>query len=60
MALLILAIKAHNLNSILVEGNHFVDEHGRYRVFHGTNSVYKAFPWFHEDLLTGTESLEKM
>ncbi|KAI8915103.1 glycoside hydrolase superfamily [Entophlyctis helioformis] len=27
------------------ESNHLVDEHGRIRLFHGVNVVYKASPW---------------
>ena len=26
--------------------HHFLDEHNRVRIFHGINTVYKAFPWY--------------
>ena len=34
------------LTSIHVDSGHFVDEHGRVRLFHGINSVIKGFPWW--------------
>ena len=32
--------------------HHFMDEHGRVRLFHGYNSVIKYFPWYDPALLT--------
>lgn len=35
-------------------GHWFVDEFNRVRLFHGVNSVRKAFPWYYEYLLNDT------
>lgn len=34
------------------ETHHFIDEHGRVRMFHGYNSVVKHHPWYDPMMLT--------
>lgn len=43
-----------NLDKIKVEGNFFVDDHGRKVLFHGLNAVQKGPPWYPEWLLNET------
>ena len=36
---------------IKAKNSNFVDEHGRVRIFHGSNRVQKASPWYFQDML---------
>ena len=36
------------------ESGHFLDEHGRVRMFRGINSVEKGFPWYDHKMLNTT------
>ena len=42
------------LQCIKINNNYFVDEQNRVALFHGTNSVLKKAPWYHEGLLNDT------
>ena len=40
--------------------SNFVDEHGRVRIFHGSNRVQKASPWYFSDMLDSESEFELM
>ena len=40
--------------------NHFHDAHGRVRIFHGSNRVWKAEPWYFEDMLESDAEFDLM
>ena len=40
--------------------NHFVDEAGRVRIFHGSNRVMKAPPWYFSGMANSTREFELM
>mmetsp|Transcript_43362 Transcript_43362/g.68652 ORF Transcript_43362/g.68652 Transcript_43362/m.68652 type:complete len:503 (-) Transcript_43362:210-1718(-) len=39
---------------------HFFDEYGRVRIFHGSNRVWKAKPWYFEDMLQSDKEFDLM
>lgn len=39
---------------------HFYDEHGRVRIFHGSNRVKKSFPWYFHEMLDADEEFALM
>mmetsp|Transcript_105427 Transcript_105427/g.304340 ORF Transcript_105427/g.304340 Transcript_105427/m.304340 type:complete len:323 (-) Transcript_105427:1277-2245(-) len=42
------------------ENSHFYDEHGRVRIFHGSNRVMKAEPWYFDDMLENDDEFDAM
>ena len=46
--------------SISVKGNHFIDEYGRVRIFHGASRIEKGFPWYFEEMYLKNDSLDIM
>ena len=55
------AAAAAALGNISIDrlSGHFVDDHGRVRIFHGVNAVLKAYPWLPQtETFTAEDSLD--
>ena len=64
LALLSLGLAAGDdlqfIRSAGVGNRHFYDELGRVRIFHGSNRVEKAFPWYFEDMVRSDDEFQLM
>jgi endoglycosylceramidase len=42
------------LNKVKLNGNYFVDNYGRVKLFHGANYIKRGYPWYPEELTNQT------